>query len=125
MYGGTKASDAKRLKELEVEITQLKMLAEVSRPSCASTGPEPSDGPQWRRLDLHRPGSPWQNAWIESFNGHLRDEPLNGWYFDSLLEAKVLIEDWRIDYTCMHRPHSAHGDLTSSGFAEAWINRHH
>jgi len=55
------------------------------------------------------PGSPWQNAWIESFNGRLRDEFLNGWQFDSLLEAQVLIEDWRIDYN-EHRPHSAHGD---------------
>ena len=44
------------------------------------------------------PGSPWQNAWIESFNGRLRDELLNGWQFDSLLEAQVIIEDWRIDY---------------------------
>ncbi len=43
------------------------------------------------------PGSPWQNAWIESFNGRLRDELLNGWQFDSLLEATVLIEDWRIE----------------------------
>jgi putative transposase len=32
------------------------------------------------------PGSPWQNAWIESFNGRLRDELLNSWRFDSLLE---------------------------------------
>jgi putative transposase len=68
------------------------------------------------------PGSPWQNAWIESFNGRLRDELLNGWRFDSLLEAKVLIEDWRIDYN-MNRPHSTHGDLTPSEFAEAWINK--
>ena len=68
------------------------------------------------------PGSPWQNAWIESFNGRLRDEYLNGWRFDSLLEAKVLIEDWRIDYN-MNRPHTAHGDLTPNEFAEAWINR--
>jgi putative transposase len=68
------------------------------------------------------PGSPWQNAWIESFNGRLRDEFLNGWRFDSLLEAKVLIEDWRIDYN-MNRPHSAHGDLTPNEFATAWINR--
>jgi len=44
------------------------------------------------------PGSPWQNAWIESFNGRLRDELLNLWHFDSLLEAQVLIEDWRTDY---------------------------
>ena len=68
------------------------------------------------------PGSPWQNAWIESFNGRLRDEFLNGWHFDNLLEAQVLIEDWRIDYND-NRPHSAHGDLTPSEFARAWTNR--
>jgi len=69
------------------------------------------------------PGSPWQNAWIESFNGRLRDELLNGWQFDSLLEAKVLIEDWRIDYN-INRPHSAHGELTPNEFAQAWTYRH-
>lgn len=69
------------------------------------------------------PGSPWQNAWIESFNSRLRDELLNGWQFDSLLEAQVLIEDWRIDYN-ERRPHSAHGDLTPSEFARAWADRH-
>jgi putative transposase len=69
------------------------------------------------------PGSPWQNAWIESFNGRLRDEFLNGWQFDNLLEAQVLIEDWRIDYN-EHRPHSAHGELTPSEFAQAWTTRH-
>ena len=53
---------------------------------------------QRRRHVFIDPGSPWQNAWIESFNGRLRDEFLNGWHFDSLLEAQVLIEDWRIDY---------------------------
>ena len=69
------------------------------------------------------PGSPWQNAWIESFNGRLRDEFLNGHRFDSLLEAQVLIEDWRIDYN-MNRPHSAHGWLSPNEFARAWTNRH-
>jgi len=69
------------------------------------------------------PGSPWQNAWIESFNGRLRDEFLNGWQFDNLLEAQVLIEDWRIDYN-EHRPHSAHGDLTPNEFAQAWTTRY-
>ena len=65
------------------------------------------------------PGSPWQNAWIESFNGKLRDELLNGWQFDSLLEARVITEDWRIDYN-WKRPHTAHGDLTPSEFAAKW-----
>ena len=45
------------------------------------------------------PGSPWQNAWIESFNGKFGDELLNVWQFDSLLEARAPIEDWRIDST--------------------------
>jgi putative transposase len=68
------------------------------------------------------PGSPWQNAWIESFNGRVRDEFLNGHQFDSLLEAKVLAADWRIDYN-MNRPHSAHGWLTPVEFVEAWLNK--
>ena len=66
------------------------------------------------------PGTPWQNAWIESFNGRMRDEYLNGQQFDSLLEAQVLTEDWRIDYNC-NRPHSAHGWLTPVEFVEAWL----
>jgi putative transposase len=48
---------------------------------------------------------------------------LNGWQFDSLMEAKVLIEDWRIDYN-INRPHSAHGELTPAEFARAWTARH-
>ena len=50
------------------------------------------------------PGSPCQNAWIESFNGRLRDELLNAWRFDSLLEARVIIEDWRRDYNRQPAP---------------------
>jgi putative transposase len=69
------------------------------------------------------PGSPWQNAWIESFNGRMRDEHLNGQQFESLLEAKILTEDWRIDYN-ENRPHSAHGWLSPVEFVEQWTNRH-
>jgi len=69
------------------------------------------------------PGSPWQNAWIESFNGRFRDEFLNGWQFDSLREVQVLAEDWRIDYNT-HRPHSAHGQLTPNEFAQKWTATH-
>lgn len=52
------------------------------------------------------PGSPWENGYIESFNGRLRDELLNGEIFDTLLEAKVLIERWRREYNQV-RPHSS------------------
>jgi transposase InsO family protein len=54
------------------------------------------------------PGSPWENGYIESFNGKLRDELLDREIFDTLLEAKVLIERWRREYNTI-RPHSALG----------------
>ena len=54
------------------------------------------------------PGSPWENGYIESFNGRLRAEFLNGEVFDTLLEAKVLIERWRKEYNTI-RPHSSLG----------------
>ncbi len=52
------------------------------------------------------PGSPWENGYIESFNGKLRDELLNGEIFDTILEAKVLTQMWREDYNKI-RPHSS------------------
>ena len=52
------------------------------------------------------PGSPWENGYIESFNGKLRDELLNREVFTTLEEAKVLIEGWRQEYNQV-RPHSA------------------
>jgi putative transposase len=54
------------------------------------------------------PGSPWENGYIESFNGKLRDELLNREIFTTLEEAKVLIEQWRREYNQV-RPHSALG----------------
>ncbi len=54
------------------------------------------------------PGSPWENGYIESFNGKLRDELLNREIFYTLTEAKVLIENWRWEYNHF-RPHSALG----------------
>ena len=54
------------------------------------------------------PGSPWENGYIESFNGRLRDELLNGEIFETLMEARVVIEDWRQHYNRV-RPHSSLG----------------
>ena len=54
------------------------------------------------------PGSPWENGYIESFNGKLRDELLKREIFDTLYEAQVLIERWRIEYNTI-RPHSSLG----------------
>ncbi len=52
------------------------------------------------------PGSPWENPFVESFNGKLRGELLDGEIFETLFVAKVLVEDFRIDYN-EHRPHSS------------------
>ncbi|MEO0966685.1 MAG: IS3 family transposase [Planctomycetota bacterium] len=54
------------------------------------------------------PGSPWENGYVESFNGKLRDELINGEIFYTLREAKVMIERWRRHYNTK-RPHSALG----------------
>jgi transposase InsO family protein len=54
------------------------------------------------------PGSPWENGYIESFNGKLRDELLDREIFTTLYEAQVLIEQWRREYNQV-RPHSSLG----------------
>ena len=54
------------------------------------------------------PGSPWENGYIESFNGKLRDELLNVEIFYTLREAQVIIEGWRREYNTF-RPHSSLG----------------
>ena len=68
------------------------------------------------RLDFIRPGKPVENCYIESFNGRLRDECLNGHEFMSLAQARNVIESWRQDYNTK-RPHGSLGDLTPSEFA--------
>ena len=69
------------------------------------------------KLDFIRPGKPVENAYIESFNGKLREECLNLHWFKTIEEAKEKIESWRVDYN-EHRPHSALNDQTPSEFAE-------
>lgn len=63
-----------------------------------------------------RPGKPTENAYVESFNGRLRDECLNENWFTSLKEAQVTIESWRQDYNRL-RPHRSLGGLTPEEFA--------
>ena len=65
---------------------------------------------------LISPGSPWENGYIESFNGKLRDELLNGELFLSLAEARWLIDKWRLDFN-HRRPHSSLDYQTPAAFA--------
>ena len=59
------------------------------------------------------PGSPWENGYVESFNGKLRDELLNVEVFDTLWEAKVLAERWRREYN-QRRPPASEAQLPRS-----------
>jgi len=67
------------------------------------------------QLDFIRPGTPVENAFIESFNGRLRDECLNVHQFTSIDDARSKIEAWRIDYN-QRRPHSSLGHLTPTEY---------
>ena len=70
-------------------------------------------------VDWHyiAPGKPVQNAFIESFNGRLRDEFLNETLFTSLAQARIALEEWRRDYNTV-RPHSRIGWLTPAAYTE-------
>jgi len=68
-------------------------------------------------LRFIQPGKPVQNAYVESFNGKMRDECLNEHWFVSLDEARQVIEEWRQDYN-EFRPHSSLDDLTPEQFRD-------
>ena len=69
------------------------------------------------------PGSPWQNAYVESFGSRVRDELLGVELFQTLAEAQLLVEDWRLDYNT-NRPHSALGGLTPVEYAATGRENH-
>ena len=67
-------------------------------------------------LAFIQPGKPVQNAFVESFNGTMRNECLNEHWFLNLTDAREIIENWRIDYN-LNRPHSSLGGMTPTEFA--------
>jgi len=71
------------------------------------------------KLDFIRPGKPIENAYIESFNGRLRQECLEENWFTSLQDAREQIESWRVDYN-ERRPHTSLGNQTPREFADQW-----
>ena len=70
------------------------------------------------KLDFIRPGKPVENAFIESFNGRLRDEFLNTEVFFDIADVRKKLEEWRNDYNYI-RPHSALEGLSPADFASA------
>ncbi len=77
-----------------------------------------------QRIDWHyiAPGKPIQNAFIESFNGRLRDELLNETLFPSLPQVRATVASWRADYN-LNRPHSRLGWLTPAEYADTFNPR--
>jgi len=73
-------------------------------------------------LDFIERGKPVQNAFIESFNGRLRDECLNEHWFLSLPDAQRIVEAWRMDYN-RNRPHSSLGNLSPEEFRKQFTER--
>ena len=66
------------------------------------------------------PAQPWKNGFIESFHDKFRDECLQREWFSSLLDAQVVIADWRLHYNT-ERPHSSLGYKTPAAFAAQYV----
>ncbi len=107
----------RRLSSREVITTLAKLFISKGVPQhiCSDNGPEFTAKAVrgWlERLGAKtlfiEPGSPWENGYIESFNGKLRDELLNGEILYTVKEAQVLVEMWRKEYNQV-RPHSSPG----------------
>ncbi len=73
-------------------------------------------------LEFSRPGKPTDNAYIESFNGSLRDECLNAHWFESLTDAQAKMDAWRKEYN-ESRPHKALNGLAPLEYRTHWGNR--
>ena len=74
------------------------------------------------RLHFIEPGKPNQNAYVESFNGRLRDECLNEHWFLSLAHTRQIVEAWRLDYNAV-RPHSSLGNVSPTEFEQCTLDR--
>lgn len=117
----------KRQTAEDVEETLAELIRQRGRPKYVrcDNGPEfiAESLRQWlkkRKIEplYITPGSPWENGYVESFNGKFRDECLNMELFWSAEEAQVIVEDWRRHYN-QARPHSALGYRTPAEAAQS------
>ena len=101
------------------------------RPGClrSDTGPElvSKAVQKWlqaRHVDTHYidPGSPWQNAYNESFNSIFRTTCLDRWLFSSLTEARVVINQWLAEYNTV-RPHGSLDGMNPDQFLSLWMKK--
>jgi len=104
------------------------LFREHGRPAClrSDNGPElvAATVQKWlkeKHVDTHYidPGSPWQNAYNESFNSIFRTTCLDRWLFSSMTEARVVTDYWLNEYNTV-RPHGSLGGLTPEQFLQRW-----
>ncbi len=105
-----------------------KLVAVHGTPGCirSDNGPEfiakaVKDWLGKRRIGAHYidPGSPWQNAYCESFNAIFRDSCLNRWAFESVIEARAVVRQWRMEYNTI-RPHGSLYGMSPAQFHKDW-----
>ena len=104
------------------------LFREYGRPAClrSDNGPELVSAAvqKWlkeKHVDTHYidPGSPWQNAYNESFNSIFRTTCLDRWLFCSMIEARVVIDHWLDEYNTV-RPHGSLGGMNPEQFLQRW-----
>jgi len=105
-----------------------KLFRQHGRPACirSDNGPElvSSTVQKWlkeKHVNTHYidPGSPWQNAYCESFNSIFRTTCLDRWLFGSMTEARVVINQWLEEYNTI-RPHGSLGGMNPEQFLQRW-----
>jgi putative transposase len=120
LVADTSLSGARVTRELDI-ITKVRglPLSIVSDNGTELTSMAMLKWSQDRRVEWHyiAPGKPTQNAFIESFNGRLRDELLNETLFSSLTHARLALAEWKSDYNTL-RPHSRLGNLAPAIYAK-------
>lgn len=119
---------ARSLTSTDVVRVLARTVAEKGTPQClrSDNGPEfiATAVQEWLKtasISTHyiEPGSPWQNAYCESFNSIFRDTCLDRWAFESVQEARLVIEHWRQEYNTI-RPHGSLGGRSPAQYIEGW-----
>jgi putative transposase len=110
------------LERLAQEGTVPRMLQVDNGPEFSSRALDAWAHQRGVKLVFSRPGTPTDNPFIEAFNGRLRQECLNQYWFFSIDEARTTLEEWRLDYNTV-RPHTALGHQTPVAFHAAWAKQ--
>jgi putative transposase len=127
LVADTSLSGARVGRELDIAIMErmAKPITVVSDNGTELTSMAILKWPKDRKVDWHytTPGKPTQNAFVESFNGRLRDECLNETLFTAMAQVRAVLAEWRDDYNAV-RAHSKLGGRTPAETAKQGLSGH-